>query len=310
MLQHSDGVVTIEELGGGERLISVKPADPGSAPPRQQWRTSYPVSLIERVVDVKGATWLCDEIQRDEDPAYVRHFLEQTILSYVPEEALASKRVLDFGSGCGASSLNLARMFPGADVVGVELVEEHVQLARARADHLGVDRVDFNLSQEPTGLPDEIGDFDAVVLSAVFEHLLPLERESLMPALWSVLRPGGLLFVNQLPHRYSPLETHTTGLPLVNYLPDQVAGAAARRLSSRVSRDADWEELLRAGFRGEPQPRSCGISVLATSRSSSSRRGWDSQIASTFGSGCRARDGYRSSGSPGPYSRGCARSPG
>jgi hypothetical protein len=71
-----------------------------------------------------------------------------------------------------------------------------------------------------------------------------------MAKVWSILRPGGILFVNQTPHRWFPLEFHTTGLPLVNYLPRGLAHHAARRLSKRVERDESWEELLREGFRG------------------------------------------------------------
>jgi peptidoglycan/xylan/chitin deacetylase (PgdA/CDA1 family)/ubiquinone/menaquinone biosynthesis C-methylase UbiE len=249
-LERADGSVTIEEVAGGERLLTVDPIEPEGAPPRQRWQTRYPDPLIERVLDVKGATWLCDEIQRDEDPAYVRHFLEQTILSYVPPDALRGKRLLDLGSGCGSSSLNLVRMFPGAHVIGVELVEEYVELARARADHYGMEEVAFVVSTDGGGLPDEIGTFDAVILSAVYEHMLPAERESLMAAIWSSLRPGGVLFINQLPHRYSPLETHTTGLPLINYLPDRLACLVARRLSKRVSDTDEWGDLLRRGIRG------------------------------------------------------------
>jgi hypothetical protein len=42
-----------------------------------------------------------------------------------------------------------------------------------------------------------------------------------MAELWRQLRLGGILFLNQTPHRYYPLEHHTTGLPLLNYLPER-----------------------------------------------------------------------------------------
>jgi hypothetical protein len=88
------------------------------------------------------------------------------------------------------------------------------------------------------------------VLSAVFEHLLPRERDVLLPRIWSHLKPNGILFVNQTPHRWSPVEMHTTGLPLINYLPDALALRTACRFSGRINRDDDWESLLRAGIRG------------------------------------------------------------
>jgi SAM-dependent methyltransferase len=99
-------------------------------------------------------------------------------------------------------------------------------------------------------VPVEASSFDFVIMSAVFEHLLPAERRAIMPQLWRALRPGGRLFLNQTPHRLFPVELHTTGLPLINYLPDALAGEAARRLSPRIERNATWDELLRAGIRG------------------------------------------------------------
>jgi hypothetical protein len=89
-----------------------------------------------------------------------------------------------------------------------------------------------------------------VNLGAVYEHLHPRERQRLLPQLWSLLEPGGVLFVNQLPHRYYVVEAHTTGLPLINFLPARVAHLAATRFSAAVDQDATWPELLRAGIRG------------------------------------------------------------
>src|SRR5205814_6869050 len=87
-------------------------------------------------------------------------------------------------------------------------------------------------------------------LSEVNEHLLPNERRLQLPRIWSHHKPGGVLYINQTPHRYSPVEMHTTGLPLINYLPDAVAFRAARRFSKRINGDEDWPALLRAGIRG------------------------------------------------------------
>jgi 2-polyprenyl-3-methyl-5-hydroxy-6-metoxy-1,4-benzoquinol methylase len=124
-------------------------------------------------------------------------------------------------------------------------------LARHRVRTLGIDeRVGLHVSTDPTRLPDGIGRFDYILMSAVYEHLLPDERVALLPQLWSVLEPGGVVFLNQTPFRWFPVETHTTRLPLVNYLPDRWTLACARRFSMRVAPDESWEELLRRGIRG------------------------------------------------------------
>jgi hypothetical protein len=99
-------------------------------------------------------------------------------------------------------------------------------------------------------LAPDLGLFDFIVLSAVYEHLLPVERKALMPRLWRQLKPGGVLFLNGTPNRHFPLEMHTTGLPLINYLPDKWTHAAARHFSRRNLEHCSWNELLRAGIRG------------------------------------------------------------
>jgi hypothetical protein len=80
--------------------------------------------------------------------------------------------------------------------------------------------------------------------------MLPHERKSVLPAIWGVLKSGGILFLHETPYRYFPYEGHTTGLPLINYLPDRAALFYARRLSPRNLGDRDWEALLRGGIRG------------------------------------------------------------
>ena len=72
----------------------------------------------------------------------------------------------------------------------------------------------------------------------------------MLPLIWSVIRPGGFLFLNQTPHRYFPYESHTTSLPFINYLPDSLALAYARVCSRRVRRHESWESLLQDGVRG------------------------------------------------------------
>lgn len=250
ILRHRDGSVEIEEIGGGRRRVTARPDDPAAFVPVARCETDYPVPLVEALLEVKSPRFLCDEIRREEDPAYVERDLRCEVLSYVPAGELAGGRALDFGCGAGASTAVLARLAPGVEIVGVDIEERLLCAARLRAAHRRLERASFVLSADPTGVPGGIGDFDVILLSAVYEHLLPAERPVLLPRLWSRLRAGGVLFVNQTPCRFSPVETHTTHLPLLNYLPPAAALRYARRCSPRVSREDTWEDLLRAGIRG------------------------------------------------------------
>lgn len=250
VLPHPDARITVEERPGGRRLVTVEPIAPSLFVPIRSAETAYPVDLIEAVLTVKGPAYLCDEILRDESPTYVQAFLERDLLAYLPPNWFRGKRVLDFGCGSGASTICLARLFPDTSLVGLELDASLLDLARRRVQHHGLSAIELHCSPSATELPPDLGCFDAVVLSAVYEHLLPSERQRLLPLLWHVVKPGGYLFLNQTPHRYFPLETHTTGLPGINYLPDRLAHVVARRWSRRIRRDETWENLLRAGIRG------------------------------------------------------------
>jgi 2-polyprenyl-3-methyl-5-hydroxy-6-metoxy-1,4-benzoquinol methylase len=249
MLNNPDASIRLDE-DNGKRAITVEPRD-GLFTPIKKWITAYPLDLIEHVLRVKGPAHLCAEIMRDENPLHVQHIFHWDILSYARKEDFAGRRILDFGSGCGASSMVFARMFPDARIVGVDLVPEFVELAQHRAKFYGLEgRVSFQLSQDSNGLPPNIGEFDYIIFSAVYEHLFPTERRIILPLLWSRLKEGGILFLGQTPYRWFPIEMHTTGLPLINYLPDRLTLYCARRFSKRVNLEASWPELLRKGIRG------------------------------------------------------------
>ena len=142
-------------------------------------------------------------------------------------------------------------MFPNTEIVGIELEEKLLSIAKMRANHYSYKNIKLIISPNPNQLPPNIGHFDYVVLSAVYEHLLPNEREMLLPKIWNILKPGGILFLNHTPYRYFPIELHTTsGLPFINYLPDRVALFYAQYFSKRKLKNNNWEELLRKGIRG------------------------------------------------------------
>lgn len=248
---HSDeGRVLVAEILPGRRKISLEAKDPELRISRCTCETSYPVELIEKVFRVTGLAWLCDELQRDEAPEYLKKSIECYVLTYVAKEDFKNKRVLDFGCGGGASSMVLARMFPGTEIVGVELSSKLVSIAKSRAKFYKLDNVTFHASPTPNSLPNNIGKFDYVIMTAVYEHLLPEERKTLLPQLWSVLKAGGVLFLHNTPQRYAPIDVHTTGLPFINYLPDKWALFYAQKYSKRNLADEDWQGLLRRGIRG------------------------------------------------------------
>lgn len=258
LLKHPKGNVLITELSDSKKRVTIN-SSASIFVPITTCETDYPLSLIELILEVKGADYLCDEICRDIDPSYVQADLEYDLAAYFAPENFGGKRILDFGCGSGASSMILSRMFPESEIVGVELDENYLRIARKRLEHYGYKNVRFFSSPSGNELPLNIGEFDFVIMSAVYEHLLPEERKAVMPLVWSVIASGGFLFLNMTPHRWFPIEHHTTGLPVLNYLPKGLALPFARRFSNRIDKSEPWEMLLRRGIRGATENEILGI---------------------------------------------------
>jgi len=247
--------INIEKLNSGKNKISVETNNKNLFIPYKNWETNYNQELIEKILNIKGPAYLCDEIMRDESPDYVQKSLKYNLLGYLNEqdfesENFTNKRILDFGCGSGSSTVILARMFKQTDIVGIDLEEDHLQIANLRAKYYGFNNLKFLLSPSGDSLPENIGKFDYIILSAVYEHLLPSERTNLITKLWNLLNTGGVLFINGTPYRYFPIETHTTGLPFINYLPNKLACLYAQNCSKRNLKNDNWDTLLRKGIRG------------------------------------------------------------
>ena len=221
----------------------------GGRVPRSSCETTFPRQLVEQLLQTTAPEWICDAIARHEDPSYIRAEMRSQLFAYFPPSAYVGRRILDFGCGNGASTMAIAELLPEAEVVGVELNARRLSEAHAILEHRGVTNARFMRSPSAEQLPPDVGSFDFVMLSAVFEHLLPMERRTVMPLLWSHMRPGAVMFVNQTPYRWHPYEHHSTGLWGINFLPDRLAWQVARRYGART-RDRTWPAMLRGGIRG------------------------------------------------------------
>jgi len=101
--------------------------------------------------------------------------------------------VLDVGCGTGASALPAAeRVDTGGRVLGVDLAEKLLDLARAKAAKRKLRNVEFRQGDMTAlGFPD--GNFDAVV--SVFSVFFVSDMEGLVRELWRMVKPGGKLAI-------------------------------------------------------------------------------------------------------------------
>jgi SAM-dependent methyltransferase len=252
VLRSHDGDVEIEPLGGERYRVTLHPKTTSVPPERRTAETTLPPAIVHELLRLSFPR-LCDTLARHDDPTYVIRAVVGQVMAYCEPRELDGRRILDFGCGAGASTLCLAAALPRTEVLGVELDADLVEHARRIAAFRRLENVRFLVSPDGSRLPAGLEPCDVVMLSAVYEHLLPDERAVLLPLLWRQLRPGGVLFINQTPYRYFPYEHHSTGLWLINYLPDPCALFLARRFS-RINRDdngaRDWRGHLRGGIRG------------------------------------------------------------
>jgi predicted O-methyltransferase YrrM len=252
VLTAPEGSVEIIPLPNDRFKVTLKPHDRNAFIPRASCETSLSLEVISAFLNVSFA-WLCDSLARHDDPEHVKKVLGEQLLAYFDTSDFRGKRLLDFGCGSGASTVCVAAMFPETEVVGIELNPRSVELARRVLAARRLSNVQFFVSSDPNSLPTGIGSFDFVILSAVYEHLLPEERCRVMPLIWSSMNRGGVLFVNQTPYRYFPYEHHSTGLWFINYLPDRLSLFLARylsRVNPEVNKSRDWTVHLRGGIRG------------------------------------------------------------
>jgi ubiquinone/menaquinone biosynthesis C-methylase UbiE len=105
----------------------------------------------------------------------------------------AGAHVLDVCCGSGASALPAAEAVgPGGSVLGIDLAENLLALARAKAAARGLGNVEFRVG-DMLDLPGPAARFDSVV--CVFGVFFVPDMTAAVRALWRMVRPGGRLAV-------------------------------------------------------------------------------------------------------------------
>jgi demethylmenaquinone methyltransferase / 2-methoxy-6-polyprenyl-1,4-benzoquinol methylase len=113
---------------------------------------------------------------------------KRQILSQIPTDAT---RILDLACGTGILTLEIARRFPAAKVVGVELREEYLALAREKQLAADIANVTFHLSRAEDFTSDR--PFDCVVSSYLAKYAdLPRFAAAAVP--W--LQPDGIFIAH------------------------------------------------------------------------------------------------------------------
>lgn len=140
------------------------------------------------------------------DESMVRTLAAQTLAIWPQEVELIKRyglsgelRILDGGCGTGEASSRLAELFPQAQVLGVDLLDHHLELARNRYKALGSRLTFEHRSLFELGLPDK--HFDLTACRHVL-HSIP-HADRVIAELVRVTKQGGRLHL--IPEDYDML---------------------------------------------------------------------------------------------------------
>jgi len=271
----SDGTFTLQNLGA-ERLLTIG---------RAEYRTYYSERVVRMLIERKGL---------DRAPLYFpfketrgRHFLER-LFRYLAARGARDLRVLEVGCSFGHITEYLNDQPLVKEIHTFDVDGPFVEITRAKVEELGLGKVRQVLhltDEQTTRLPFPDAAFDLVLAVGVVEHLPALDRHRYVDEYYRVLAPNGHIAILDTPNRLFLLETHSVGLPGIQWLPPRLAFGYARLLRPKRVRGVSFEEF------------NCGAWRNASLRECLPSGGWTAIVDVTEEAGygwCFFRDTARS----------------
>ncbi len=176
-----------------------------------------------------------------------RHFLAP-LFRYL--RAVGRLSVLEVGCSFGHITECLAEEPHVAEVHAFDTDPAFVAITRAKVEELGlkaVREVACFTNDGTCRLPYADGQFDLVLAIGVVEHLPERSRRTQVDEYYRVLARGGHIAILDTPNRLFPFETHSVGLPLVQWLPPRLAYRYGRLGRPRRFRHVSYAEFIADG---------------------------------------------------------------
>lgn len=199
--------------------------------------------LIERKGPARAALYLPFKETRG------RHLLGP-LWRHLGRSGAGRLAVLEVGCSFGHITECLAEAPQVAQVYAFDTDPAFVAIAQAKVEEMRLDavrEVRHLAGEETRRLPYADARFDLVLAVGVVEHLPARHRRAQVDEYYRVLAPGGHIAILDTPNRLFPFETHSVGLPLIQWLPAALAHRYARLGRPRRFRHVSYEEFTADG---------------------------------------------------------------
>jgi SAM-dependent methyltransferase len=172
------------------------------------------------------------------------------LFRYLDTKGVAGLTVLEVGCSFGHITEYLAEQAAVARIHAFDTDPAFVAIVRTKVEEMQLGKVSevrLLSNQETCRLPWADSSFDLVLAVGVVEHLPRRHRRAQVDEYYRVLTPGGHIAILDTPNRWFPLETHSIGLPFVQWLPPRLAHRYARALRRRSYGAMPYEDFVADG---------------------------------------------------------------
>lgn len=138
--------------------------------------------------------------EREVSELYRRLFIDLDDLAGRIRDWAAPRSILEIGCGEGALAERLAREFPRADYLGIDIIPHLGRLYDGPSD-----RVRFRQVDAAVLAGEAPGRFDLVVINDVLHHVPPAARRDLLAAARRLLAPDGHMILKDWVRRPTPI---------------------------------------------------------------------------------------------------------
>ncbi len=209
--------------------------------------TRYSERVVRMLIERKGARRAPPYFSYKETRG--RHFLGP-LFRYFRARGVRNLSVLEIGCSFGHMTEYVAEQPEVGELYTFDTDPAFVAMTRAKVEELGLARVrdvEQFANDETRRLPYPDARFDLVLAVGVIEHLPLRNRRAQVDEYYRVLARGGHIVILDTPNRLFPLETHSVGLPLIQWLPPRPAYWYARLGRPRKFREVRYEDFVADG---------------------------------------------------------------